>query len=187
MAANKFDVDVEGVAYVVAQLKQYRPESLKALRKSMRKDMKPILNEITSEINGTITNRLQMRDYEMFHGGRTAWNGVRASTSVTSNKKGSVVKIVMTGKAGKLGFNYAELAGIERRAPRRKSKGWYGTGYRAYDYNGQGLVFNKRLEKDFGKPGRFGWIRIVRRRKQIEKEMKKILETYNIGLNRRIN
>jgi len=189
MAKNKeLDVEVEGIAYVVGQLKQYRPESLKALRKSLRKEMKPMLNKITSEINTEVSAELQSRDYEMFHNGRTSWNGVRASMSVTSNKKGDMVKIVMTGRGGKLGFNYAELAGIERRPPRKQSKGWYSTsvGYHSYDYAGQGLVFNERLTRDFGKPGRFGWIRIVKRRKEIEKEIKQVLDRYNIGLSRKL-
>lgn len=189
MAKNKeLELTVENTAYVVSQLKQYRPESLKALRKSLRKEMKPLLNKITSQINAEVTSQLQSRDYEMFHGGRTSWNGVRGTMSVTSNKKGSMVKIVMTGRAGKLGFNYAELAGIERRPPRRKSKGWYSSsvGYHSYDYAGQGLVFNDRLTRDFGKPGRFGWIRIVKSRKEIEKEMLQILDRYNVGLSRKL-
>jgi len=190
MAKQKtLDVEVEGAAQVVAKLKQYRPEAVKALRKNLRKEMKPLLNKITGEINSTVTSELQSRDYEMFHNGRTSWNGVRATTSVTSNKKGSVVKIVMTGRGGKLGFNYAELAGIERRPPRKRSKGWYSSspGYHSYDYAGQGLVFNERLTKDFGKPGRFGWIRIIKRRKEIEREMQKIIDVFNVGLSRKIN
>lgn len=178
---------ITGTAEVIRYLRRYQPETLRAMRKDMRTDIRPIAAPIVSEINSTITNQLMSRDYEMFHNGRTQWTGARYTPQVTSNRNG-IVKLRFTGKKGGLGFDYAELAGVRRRPPRNRSKGWYSNaeGYHSYDYAGQGDVFINRLNKDFGKPGRFAWIRIIKKRAEIDDKIRNIFDRYNIKLNAKL-
>ena len=178
---------VEGVAEVANLLRRFEPDILKELRREFRSDLKPLAENIASRVNSEITPRLQSRDYEMFHNGRTAWGGVSGTTSVTSSSRKTLVKMVFKGTNG-VGFEYAELAGIERRSPRRVSKGWYSTsvGYHSYTYAGQGKVFNDRLEKDFGGPGRFVFVNFLKKRKEIDKKGQKIADDFSQRLNRLI-
>jgi len=179
---------VEGVAEVVKLLKRFEPDVLKEMRKDMRSELKPLSNEIASQINTEVTSKLQSRDYEMFHNGRTAWNGVRAGTSLLASRRKSVAKLTFTGRSGDVGYNYAELAGIERRPPRARSKGWYSTtpGYHSYTYAGQGKVFNERLTTDFGKPGRFAFKRFLKKRKEVDKKAQKVADRFVNRVNRLI-
>ena len=179
---------VEGVAEVVKLLKRFEPDVLKEMRKEMRSELKPLTNEIANQINTEVTSKLQSRDYEMFHNGRTAWNGVRGGTSLLASRSKSVAKLTFTGRSGELGFDYAELAGIERRPPRARSKGWYSTtpGYHSYTYAGQGKVFNDRLKRDFGKPGRFAFKRFLKKRKEVDKQAQQVADRFIKKLNRLI-
>jgi len=179
---------VEGIAEVTKQLKRFEPDVLKEMRREFRSELKPIVKEITTSINSEVTSKLQSRDYQMFHNGRTAWNGVRGGTSITASRTKQVAKLTFNGRSGEVGFNYAELAGIERRPPRARSKGWYSTsvGYHSYDYAGQGLVFNERLEKDFGGPGRFAFVRYLKKRKEVDKKGQKIADQFIKRVNRLI-
>ncbi len=179
---------VEGVAEVTKLLKRFERDVLKEMRKELRSDLKPLTNDISTDINSQVTSKLQSRDYQMFHNGRTAWNGVRGGTSLLASRTKSVAKLTFTGRAGEVGFNYAELAGIERRPPRSVSKGWYSTsvGYHSYTYAGQGLVFNERLKKDFGKPGRFAFVRYLKKRKEVDKIAQKVADRYANRVNRLI-
>ena len=179
---------VEGVAEVAKLLKRFEPDVLKEMRTEFRSELKPLAIEISNQINAEITPRLQSRDYEMFHNGRTAWNGVRGNTSITASSRKAVGKLIFTGVGGKLGFDYAELAGIERRPPRARSKGWYSTtpGYHSYTYAGQGKVFNERLTRDFGKPGRFAFARFLKKRDEVDRKGQKIADKFIKRLNRLI-
>jgi len=184
----EFDFDVDGVAYTIGVLRKVDRDLIRELRKEIRKELKPTVNKIVGEINTSVTGQLQSRDYEMFHNGRTQWNGVRGFATVKSTSKQNAAQLVFTGRGGKVGFDYAELAGIERRPPRRRSKGWYSTspGYHSYDYAGQGKVFNDRLERDFGKPGRFAWIRVIKQRKKIEREFKQVIDKFTERVSRKL-
>ena len=184
----QFDFDVDGIAYTVKVIRNVERGLISELRKEIRKELRPMVNKITSEINSSVTSKLMSRDYEMFHNGRSSWNGVRGYATIKSTNKQNAAQLVFTGRNGKVGFDYAELAGIERRAPRKRSKGWYSSspGYHSYTYNGQGLVFNDRLEKDFGKPGRFAWIRVIKRRKEVEREFKQVIDKFTERISRKL-
>lgn len=179
---------VEGVAEVANLLKRFEPDVLKELRKEFRSELKPLAGAIASRVNSEITPRLQSRDYEMFHNGRTAWNGVQGTTSVLASSRKTVAKMVFKGVGGELGFEYAELAGIERRPPRARSKGWYSTtpGYHSYTYAGQGKVFNERLTRDFGKPGRFVFKRFLKNRDELDRKGQKVADKFSKRVNRLI-
>jgi hypothetical protein len=66
-------------------------------------------------------------------------------------------------------------------------KGWYstGVGYHSYIYNGQGKAFNRRLTQLYGKPGRFMWIRVLKRKPKVEEKVLQITDSLNIKINRR--
>lgn len=178
---------VTGLAEVVRYLRRYDKDTLAAIRKDMRSEIKPIVAPILSEINTSVTSELMSKDYEMFHNGRTQWNGVRFTPQITSNRSG-IIKLKFTGRSGKLGYDYAELAGVRRRPPKKRSKGWYSNtpGYHSYDVNGQGDAFIDKLTGDFGKPGRFAWIRIIKKRREINNKINMILRKYNIELNAKL-
>jgi len=179
---------VEGIAEVTKLLKRFEPDLLKEMRKDFRTELKPVVKDIVTGINSEVTSKLQSRDYQMFHNGRTAWSGVRGGTSITASRSKQVAKLTFNGRSGEVGFNYAELAGIERRPPRSVSKGWYSTsvGYHSYTYAGQGKVFNERLEKDFGRPGRFAFVRYLKKRKEVDKKGQKIADRFIKRVNRLI-
>jgi len=182
---------VTGLPTVIRYLRRYQPETLKAIRKDIRSEIRPIMRPIVNEINSKVTSDLRSKGYNMFHNGRTAWNGVRYTPQVSSNRKG-IMRIRLTGRGGKLGFDYAELAGIRRRPPRSRSKiaGTYTQGSKrgdgSYAYAGQGDAFIGKLERDFGRPGRFAWQRIIRKRWQINDAVADILKKYDIKLNAKL-
>jgi len=182
---------VTGLPTVIRYLRRYQPETLKAIRNDIRSEIRPIMSPIVNEINSEVTSSLKSKNYQMFHNGRTAWNGARYTPQVSSNRKG-IMRIKLTGKGGKLGFDYAELAGIRRRPPRSRSK-IAGTsvqgssrGDGSYAYAGQGDAFISKLESDYGKPGRFAWKRIIQRRWDINRAVAGILEKYDIKLNAKL-
>jgi len=72
---------VEGIAEVTKLLKRFEPDLLKEMRKDFRTELKPVVKDIVTGINSEVTSKLQSRDYQMFHNGRTAWSGVRGGTS----------------------------------------------------------------------------------------------------------
>lgn len=175
---------IEGLTEVIRFLRKYQPEVLKELKKDIGSEIKPLVSEIVSEINSEVTSQLLANNMQMFHNGKTAWNGVRYTPRVTSNRAG-LIKLTFTGRGGKLGFDYAELAGIERRPPRLRSKSWPARP-RGYSLTGQGTAFNTKLKRDFGKPGRFAWIRVIKKRTQINRQINQILDRYNIKVNGRL-
>jgi hypothetical protein len=184
--------NLEGSAEAVRMLKQYDKDLYKELGKNLQTQLKPIIGPIQGQINGTVTSQLRSRrDSGMFgHSGRTSWAGatIKVKTSVQPKNL-----IFIEGKGqgansldGALGFEYAELAGIRRRPPRTMSKGWgsSSTGYHSYTQNGQGDGFINMLSK-YGKPGRFLWKRVLKRKPEIEDKVEKIAESLNLRINRR--
>lgn len=177
---------ITGLAEVIRFLRRYQPEVLKQLRKDISAEIKPLVSASVGEVNSQITATLKSNNYEMFHNGKTAWNGVRYTPRVTSNRSG-LIKLTFTGRGGKLGYDYAELAGIQRRPPRPRSKEWSTPqGLRSYLYNDQGEFFIRKLTRDFGLPGRFMWIRIIKKRRELNRQIFQILERYNIKQNAKL-
>jgi len=176
-----------GSSDYLRELKTYEKGLFAQLKKRMTTDVSPILSPIESEINSSVTSQLKSTMPGMFHNGRTAWAGVDVRPRVSVRPR-DLITIEGTGKnqgmGRQLGFDYAELAGIERRPPRAVSKGWGSSsvGYHSYVYNGQGLAFNRRLGAKFGKPGRFLFKRVLRRKPEIEAKVKKVAEQFGIKL-----
>lgn len=181
-----------GNAEVLRELKVYEKGLHNQFKKSMNSELTPILKPIEGEINSTVGSSLRNRMRGMFHNGRTAWSGVEVKIK-TSLRPRDLIFIEGKGRnAGldtQVGFEYAELAGIDRgRPPRQLSKGWGSTsvGYHSYIYNGQGKVFNRRLTETYGRPGRFLWKRVMNRKNTIEFKVLKVAELYNIKVERRM-
>jgi hypothetical protein len=182
---------LSGSSEVVRVLKVYEKDLFKQLKKNINSELKPILNPIEGEINSSVTSSLRSTMRGMFHDGRTGWSGVKVSPRVSVRPKDLVFiegKGRNAGMDTQLGFEYAELGGIERRAPRAVSKGWgiSTPGYHSYIYNGQGKAFNRKLTSSYGKPGRFLWIRVLKRKPEIEQKVEKIADEFGIKISRRL-
>jgi len=177
---------LQGSAEVIRELKKYEPELFKELRKSIKSELNPIIKPIQGQINSEVTNALRSTMPGMFHSGRSAWSGATLDARLTTKPK-ELVFINATGRTGKVGFNYAELAGIERRKPRPLSREYVRNGVtRRHRVNGQGLAFNAKLAREFGKPGRFAFIRVVKQTPAIELKVLRITDKYNVRVNRRL-
>jgi len=181
-----------GNAEVLRELKVYEKNLYSQFKKSMNSELTPILKPIEGEINSTVGSSLKNRMRGMFHNGRTAWSGVEVKVR-TSIRPRDLIFIEGKGRNGGLdtqvGFEYAELAGIDRgRAPRPVSKGWGSTsvGYHSYIYAGQGKVFNERLTQTYGRPGRFLWKRVMNRKNTIELKVLKVAELYNLKVSQKL-
>ena len=184
--------NLEGSSEYLRMMRTYDKDLYKELAKNLQTQLKPILNPIESEINGTVTGELKSRrNAGMFnHSGRTQWGGVNVKAKTSIQPK-NLIFIEGKGRGagsldGALGFEYAELAGIRRRPPRSMSKGWgsTSTGYHSYRQNGQGDAFISMLGK-YGKPGRFLWKRVLKRKPEIEGKVESIAESLNVKINRR--
>jgi len=175
-----------GSSEAIRELKKYEPELYKELRKKLNTDLNPIIKPIQGEINSEITNSLKSSMPGLFHNGRSSWSGATMTSRVSTNPK-NLISITAAGRSGKVGFNYAELAGIQRRRPRPISREYTKNGRTMrHRVNGQGIAFNEKLRSEFGKPGRFAWIRVLRKKPMIENKIERIATSYGIALSRRL-
>ena len=184
---------LSGDKEVMRALKDAEKRLLPELRKALNSELSPILSPIESQINSSDTSKLKSQMPGMFHDGRTQWGGVTVRARVSLRPKDLIfIEGKGAGKGsldGAVGFEYAELAGIERRAPRAISKGWGSSsvGYHSYIYNGQGKAFNAKLGSAFGKPGRFLWTKVLKRKPEIEAKVQRISEQFGIAISRKLN
>lgn len=182
---------LQGSAETLRMLRTYESDLYKEFRKSVNSQLKPTLSPIEGEINSSVTSSLRSQMSGMFHNGRSAWSGVKVTPKVSLRPR-DLLFIEGKGRSGgmdtQVGFEYAELAGIERRPPRPVSKGWgsNSVGYHSYIYNGQGKAFNRKLTQAYGKPGRFLWKRVLKRKPELESKVLDIAERLNIKINRRL-
>lgn len=177
---------LQGSAEVIRELRKYEPELFKELRKNIKSELNPIIKPIQGEINSEVTNAIRSAMPGMFHSGRSAWTDATLDARLTTKPK-ELVFINAAGRVGKVGFNYAELAGIERRKPRPQSREYVKNGRTMrHRVNGQGLAFNAKLAREFGKPGRFAFIRVVKQTPAIERKVSRIADKYNLKVNRRL-
>jgi len=126
----------------------------------------------------------------MAHNGRTAYAKPKVASYArpqARSRKTAYIPIIGF-KATGVGFAYAELAGIQRRAPRPVSKGWNSTsvGYHSYQLNGQGGAFIQRLERIYAKPGRFFFREVLKDLPRVRRKIRGILEDRTKQLNRKL-
>ena len=182
---------LDGSSEVFRMIKTYEKDLYKELGKNLQTQLRPVLGPIQGQINGAVTGQLKSRrGTGMFHDGRSAWAGATIKVKTSINPKNLIFIEGTGGNNGmqkQVGFEYAELAGIGRRPPRAVSKGWNstGTGYHSYIQNGQGAGFVNMLSR-YGKPGRFLWKRVLKRKPEIEDKVEKLADSLNIKINRRI-
>ena len=176
-----------GSSEAIRELKKYEPGLYRELGKQLRSELNPIIKPIQSEINSSVTSDVFSKMPGMFHSGRSSWLGANVTARVSVNPK-SLISIVATGRSKAFGFDYAELAGIQRRKPRPMSRTYVKNGRTVrHRVNGQGLAFNAKLMAEFGKPGRFAWIRVLRRKPEIENKVSNIADFFNIQVSRRLS
>lgn len=177
---------LSGSAEAIKELRKYEPQLFKELRKNIKSDLNPVIKPIQGQINSEVTNTLRSVMPGMFHNGRSSWSGATLDTR-TSTKPKELVFINAAGRSGKVGFNYAELAGIERSKPRPVSREYTKNGKTMrHRVNRQGVYFNAKLSREFGKPGRFAFIRVMKQTPAIERKVLGIADKYNLKVNRRL-
>ena len=177
---------LSGSSETIKVLKELEPDLYKEVRKKVNSELKPILNPIKSEINSSVTQEMREKMKGMFHNGRSSWSGVNITARVSTRPR-DLIFINATGVKGQVGFDYAELAGIRRRGPRKRSKAYTINGQtRTHAVNGQGDEMIEKLRTEFGKPGRFAWIRVLRRKPEVERKVQDIADEFGIKLSRRL-
>jgi hypothetical protein len=175
---------VTGLIETAKILKSTNKNLLKELKKDLAEGIKPIANKIQLSVPALAPLS------GMNHNGRSRWDAVKTRVSFTPGAaiKGRqyqpLISLVVTGKKG-LGFDYAELAGINRRKPAPKSRSWtdqYGN-IRRTAQNGQGAAFTRGLG---GKPGRYAFATVKNNYSQITAVTIKIIESYASKINAKL-
>ena len=177
---------LSGSSEAMKILKEFEPGLYKELGKQLRSQLNPLIKPIQSEINSSVTQQVNSKELNMFHGGRSSWHGANLTARV-SVRPSDLISVTATGRYGAYGFDYAELAGIRRRPPRPMSKSYTLNGQtRKHRVNGQGIAFMNKLDKEFGKPGRFAWIRVLKRKPEIENRVSEIADFFGVKISRRL-
>jgi len=186
---------LHGSSDVIRMLKDYEKDLYKELGSKLATQLRPIIGPIQGQINGLVAGQLKSRrNAGMFnHSGRTSWGGAEVKVKTSVSPKNLIFiegKGPGSGDYSKVGFNYAELAGIPRARSKVRpiSKGWNETsagGYHAYSVRGQGDGFIRMLNT-YGKPGRFLWKRVLNRKPEIEEKVLHLAESLNIKITRRL-
>ncbi len=149
----------QGVAQVTRELRGVNRASLNALRKAMRVSIMPIAKEIA----GTVPSEAPLSGMQN-HEGVTRWGGIpRASVSFTpGGSRGGgkrLLSMKFTGGKGKIGFDYAELAGSSKRPGAQFSKVYSrgsSTGIQ-HAIRGQGKAFNAGIKAAVSIKGKAGY------------------------------
>ena len=117
-------LQVSGLIETAKILQATDKRLLTALRKELREGIQPISNKVQHSLPPVAPLS------GMIHNGRSRWDLITAKVSFQPSKqlgKGRqqqpLISLIVTGKKG-LGFDYAELAGINRRKPKAKSRAW---------------------------------------------------------------
>lgn len=174
---------VSGVREAKEILKRVDNESLKTLQRDFRNNMASPLNKISKQTQ--INNRrLKQAMPNMFnHRGRTRNTGadLKASFRPSASYGRSIALITARGRNNQVGFEYAELAGINKSQNGRRSRipGTTRRGSRrgdgSYRINGQGQAFNRILNQ-IAKPGRLSYDAAQDNRDELEKVALDVLE-----------
>jgi membrane-associated protease RseP (regulator of RpoE activity) len=155
-------VDASNLNHVVKTLRGVDRQILNELRKELRGKIQPYANSIAQAVPA------QSPLSGMRHDGVTRWSGKpKATVSFTPGKSRSgnrLLSIRLTGGSagrGPLGFDYAELAGVRKRAPKPFSKLYERNGLlQQHRVNGQGdaMISQLRRKKPIrGKAGYFAF------------------------------
>jgi hypothetical protein len=189
---------VENLKETITEMRKLEPGLIKELRAEMQSIASPTMSKIKMEtpvispLNGGFRKTGLMRPYGGMnsHAGRSRWDGVKVSTALTPSTyaRGKnthpLVSIIATGRKG-FGFDYAELAGIRRRPPRQRSRGFPGRP-NGFALNGQGDAMIEKLNRAVpfkGKAGRFAFAVVLKDKKDLERKSQVVLDKYANKIN----
>jgi hypothetical protein len=193
----KTTIKVEGVDELLAALKDLT--SAKTQRK-FKQDMGNAVRPVAAMIKQGVPTDGGRVLSGMVHQGRTRWSPVRAVVKFDAKARRSkaqyrpLLQINVTGSPGGLGFDYAELAGASKRAPRPRTKEFsrrtINGETRTYSrVNTGGDIFIQNLTNRFpmrAKAGRFAYRIFLTQKQQLERDALKILETYASKISRNV-
>lgn len=168
-------VDSTGLRDAVKTLRGLDKKVLNQIGRDMRGTVQPFANAIAN----SVPSQSPLRG--MNHNGVTRWGGKpKATVSFTpgrSRRGGSqLLSIRLSGgsaKAGPIGFDYAEMAGTRRSAPKPFSKVYDRGGFSGFQHrvNGQGdrMIRGIRKKKSIrGKSGYFAFDAALQKYKLLE-------------------
>lgn len=176
--ANTEVLKFYGIRETIQVMQQFEPE----MYKQFRKDIRTIVAPAVSSVKSSVPNVAPLSG--MVHGGRTAWSGVSAGTSITpmQRSKGfgsttsNLIAITATGNSKQFGFNIADMAGRGSgygRRPKAVTRQYVRNGRTMqHRLNGQGQAMIRNLEKQ---PSRYFY-------PSIEKQLPSIINGVNISL-----
>jgi hypothetical protein len=174
-------LQITGLIETAKILKSTDKNLIKELKKDLAEGIEPVANKIQLSVPSDAPLS------GMVHNGRSRWDVVKVRVSFTpgaairGRQYQPLISLVVTGKKG-LGFDYAELAGINRRKPAAKSRSWtdrYGN-IRRTTQNGQGAAFTTGLG---GEPGRYAFATVKNNYPEIKAKTIDIIEGYATQIN----
>jgi len=184
---------VSGIREAKEILKNVDPEFQRALERDFHKQMSSPLNKVKKDARQN-NRQVQRALPNMFnHRGRTRNTGadIKASFRPSAQYGRSVALLTARGRNQQVGFEYAELAGINNSQDGRRSRipGTTRRGSRkgdgSYRLNGQGKAFNRELNR-LRKPGRLAFDATKKNLPALEKVALGILEKMSERLNEKL-
>ena len=184
---------VSGVRGAKEVLKNIDPQFQRALERDFHKQMSSPLQKVKKDSRAN-NRRIQNALPNLYnHRGRTRNTGadIKASFRPSAEYGRSVALITARGRNNQVGFEYAELAGINRSNNGRRSR-IPGTTQRgakkgdgSYLINGQGRAFNQAL-MGIKRPGRLAFDATKKNLPALEKVALNILERMSERLNEKL-
>lgn len=123
MFRTKTNIDKQSLDVLIAELKELGPKAMRDLRKDIRNSIKPLAAQVKADVPSSSPFKGMNANYY----GRVQWQHPRVTVSITPGKKSiheysPLITLVATGGRTKVGFDYAEMAGVRKRPPRPLSR-----------------------------------------------------------------
>jgi len=177
-------VDRSSLNYAIRELKTIDPKSVSLLRVKLRAGLAPVVAKIQADVpKEAPLSGMNSR-------GGTKWKHINKpkvefTPGFSKKRTNSLLRITVTGGKNKLGFDYAELAGI-RRLPgatvskpyTRRVKGGGRSREMTHRVTGQGDAFIRGLNADKpirGKAGRYAYDSFLSQKPFIVETSRKII------------
>ena len=167
-------LDKKSVDRLRAAMKELDPSSMNAMKKDLKTAIKPLAAQVKASVPTASPFKGMARNYY----GLVQWEQPKVTVSVTPARGGKsgwsqIVGLVATGGSSRLGFDYAEMAGVRKRAPRPRSKSYQRRGdsvVRTHANRGQGdaLITKARSVSQYNfKAGHFAYGKFLSLRPQM--------------------
>lgn len=185
-------VKIYGIKDTVKVLKEFEPDTLKAMRKEIRRIASPAVSAIKSTTPVVSPFAGRSKD-GMSHSGRTAWSAVAVSVSITPGQRSkalgsttsNLAAIISRGSNKQFGFNIVDMAGKTgkvRTSGRTRDYAYKG-GSRSHALNGQGRGLIENLPK---RPSRYVYPAIESKLPRIYAETAEVIQTVIDSVNRKL-